>query len=795
MVEFALTIPLLLVILVGMAEFGRIFAIYTNLFNAAREGARYGIVYPTDVAGILSAAQSRVSLVPPAEVTFTINYDSGPGTSLKSSDSLIDGDRVIVNAYHDLQPMLPLLRPILQGLYIDTTSARTIARFGGLPPAQAGTPVPGVIGVSVGKTASPATLPETGDDVTFTFSVNNTGVEDLTLTALSDSFFGDLNGQGTCAVGGVLSPGTSYTCSTSAWLESPSLVDHVNTVTATLEDAYGRILTESATATVLFTDVDFLITLSKTPDPTSVPETGGNVEFTFAVFNTSTTEPVTLTVLSDSTLGNLAGKGSCVVPVQIAAGGSYACAVTSWIEGIGSPQHDNRAVATAEDNEGNTDSAEATATVLFTQNADPIAIAEPLLEGGTIVTGTAHAGETVILTDLQDDSWSLSAVVGDDGVFTFDVSSVLPTGLVADHVMVVRGYGRLDYATVEVVATPTPAPTPTPEPMDIRLEPVCGPAGDIELIVWGYDWPKTDVRIDHTFGTTTTTLIEVRYYEHDTLWAIGALTITDALTGSHTIQSYSGNMIAGKWEAQDSEVLLVPCPPENVYPNLVVQSVTVSQTQPISTGQLITFAVTLANVGTGDSSHVFWTDLYLDPTAPISPTSLSLPTGDHDVAVGALDVGAARTFLLARPEGLSVSGTHTVSVIADTWHRIEETSELDNLSAPLTLSVVGPTTPPTPTPTPLPVGRGAISGSTWLYYGGALAPQGRVRISIYTQGGELVAQGYSDRAGQYLFEEIQTGTFNVFGELRIDDELYLDIQTEVTVEPNEVTPYVDLVLY
>jgi hypothetical protein len=54
LLEFALVLPILLLVLVGLAEFARIFAIYTNLFNAAREGTRY----PWYPAG--NAVQDRV---------------------------------------------------------------------------------------------------------------------------------------------------------------------------------------------------------------------------------------------------------------------------------------------------------------------------------------------------------------------------------------------------------------------------------------------------------------------------------------------------------------------------------------------------------------------------------------------------------------------------------------------------------------------------------------------------------------------------------------------------------------
>lgn len=48
MVEMALILPLLLLILMGTIEFGRIFHSYLLLTNASREGARAGIISQTD---------------------------------------------------------------------------------------------------------------------------------------------------------------------------------------------------------------------------------------------------------------------------------------------------------------------------------------------------------------------------------------------------------------------------------------------------------------------------------------------------------------------------------------------------------------------------------------------------------------------------------------------------------------------------------------------------------------------------------------------------------------------------
>lgn len=43
LVEFALMLPILLLIVLGVIEFGRIFLLYTEASNAAREAARYGV--------------------------------------------------------------------------------------------------------------------------------------------------------------------------------------------------------------------------------------------------------------------------------------------------------------------------------------------------------------------------------------------------------------------------------------------------------------------------------------------------------------------------------------------------------------------------------------------------------------------------------------------------------------------------------------------------------------------------------------------------------------------------------
>lgn len=46
LLEFALVILALVIVMVGIIDFGRMYFTYATVANAAREGARYGIIYP-----------------------------------------------------------------------------------------------------------------------------------------------------------------------------------------------------------------------------------------------------------------------------------------------------------------------------------------------------------------------------------------------------------------------------------------------------------------------------------------------------------------------------------------------------------------------------------------------------------------------------------------------------------------------------------------------------------------------------------------------------------------------------
>lgn len=69
LVELALVLPLLMLLLLGAADFGRAYYLAMEIAGAAQAGAEYGAQNPTDVAGISAAASYDAPNVPNLSVT------------------------------------------------------------------------------------------------------------------------------------------------------------------------------------------------------------------------------------------------------------------------------------------------------------------------------------------------------------------------------------------------------------------------------------------------------------------------------------------------------------------------------------------------------------------------------------------------------------------------------------------------------------------------------------------------------------------------------------------------------
>lgn len=90
-VEFALVLPLLLLVVYGLIEVGRAVFIYSSVTNASREASRYGSAYGfipgetppvhgryQDCAGMRNAARRAGILLSLTDENIEIEYDTGP---------------------------------------------------------------------------------------------------------------------------------------------------------------------------------------------------------------------------------------------------------------------------------------------------------------------------------------------------------------------------------------------------------------------------------------------------------------------------------------------------------------------------------------------------------------------------------------------------------------------------------------------------------------------------------------------------------------------------------------------
>src|SRR6185436_8627260 len=171
----------------------------------------------------------------------------------------------------------------------------------------------------IAKSVLPTSVSEGGigsQSVTYTYTVTNTSpasTDPVTVTSLVDDKAGNLLAAFVAANGGsaVLAPGAFATFTFTQTVTTGNVgATFVNTVNVSGHDDEGSTASDTASATVSYTNVLPTIDIAKSVLPTSVSEGGigsQSVTYTYTVTNTSpaTTDPVTVTSLVDDKAGNL----------------------------------------------------------------------------------------------------------------------------------------------------------------------------------------------------------------------------------------------------------------------------------------------------------------------------------------------------------------------------------------------------------------------------------------------------------------------------------------------------------
>jgi len=191
-VEFAIALPILLLLLYGILETGRLLFIYSSVVTASRQAARYGsatgegvnnaVPRYQDCEGMRDAANAAAYISTLDDSEIDIQYDGGPGTSQTDycfgtvDTSLTTGilsdnkHRIVVTVNEQFDPMVPGIVPFLSRT-ISATSSRTVlvsvAIVVTAPPAtwQASTPT---------NTPSPTPSPTNTPTHTATFTASPT---------------------------------------------------------------------------------------------------------------------------------------------------------------------------------------------------------------------------------------------------------------------------------------------------------------------------------------------------------------------------------------------------------------------------------------------------------------------------------------------------------------------------------------------------------------------------------------------------------------------------------------------
>lgn len=395
--------------------------------------------------------------------------------------------------------------------------------------------------IEVTKTAAPTSVTEPGGDVTFTVQITNTSkADDVTIDSITDVVDGGapFAVTGTCddLIGTTLAPGASTTCTFTLAVTGSNGDVVSDTVTVTGTDDDDDPVSDSDSEVVDVKDAAATLTVTKTADPTSVDEPGGDVTFTVEIANTSPVDDVELTSITDSVDGGpaIAVEGTCddLIGTVLGAGDSVTCTFTLAVNGDAGDTVTDTVTVSGLDEEDHPVTASDSAVVdiddvlptgTVTKTAAPATVPEP---GGdvvfsVVVTNTSKveaATVTAISDDVDGTTVDVTTVGGPVKATTCATGAVLAPGGTYTCSFTLAVAGNAGAAVVDTIRvtladdddnTVTPSDTETVAVTDVlpTIE-VTKDNGGATLPAPG--GPVTfDVVVENTSASETVTLAEL----------------------------------------------------------------------------------------------------------------------------------------------------------------------------------------------------------------------------------------------------------------------------------------------
>lgn len=631
-IEFAIVLPILLLLVYGLIETGRLLFIYSSVNNATRQAARYGStsgISPTsgvpryqDCAGIRLAAQRGDFLNAFDDDDIEIYIDNGidnsgnpinqtlvctGGAAVDTGITPQTGDRITVNVDAAFNAIVPNLVPFISQT-INAESSRTLLLTISIQPPKENTvtlitadnPDASEVGqpVTVSVTVTADTIP--------TGTVNITGADSNCTITLS-------NGSGSCVV--------IFTSLGSKTLTAYYAGDDKHNPSSD---------TESHTVVPITTETTIT---ADTPDPSLI---GATVTVEVEVKNANTwggtpTGTVTITgadgTVPTCTINLNNGTGNC--NVNFGTDGTKTLTATynpTSTHSTSSDTEEHVVISPAE-----------TVTTILSASPDPSGIGQSVTVN-VAVTGSSTPTGTVAITGANTNcTITLSGGTGSCVVVFNSVGNKTITATYTPDSTAFNPSSDTESHTVQLAPTTTTITTDSPDPSDI------GQSVNVTVTVTGGTTPTGTVAITGADTNCNITLSG----------GTGSCNVIFSAGGTRTLNAtYSGDSTHSPSNDAESHTVIQPpvagCNTTNITVGLLQRTNNGALTMTINNSlsaflQISNVSVTwnhdkghVTGDPSGDSTliltsaelgNIFWTGNQIGPTYTITPASTFIPPG------------------------------------------------------------------------------------------------------------------------------------------------------------------------